>query len=46
MRIYEAIVKGREGIGRQGGLRRIGRNTGLMLALRDSAMTKPVRTRN
>src|SRR5215218_2481045 len=47
MRIYEAIVKGLEGIGVGAAFGGAGEsNTALMLALRDSTRIKPVITRN
>jgi acetolactate synthase-1/2/3 large subunit len=47
MRIYEAIIKGLEGIGVEAAFGGAGEsNTGIMLALRDSARITPVVTRN
>jgi acetolactate synthase-1/2/3 large subunit len=47
MRIYEAIIKGLEGIGVEAAFGGAGEsNTGIMLALRDSATIRPVITRN
>ena len=47
MRVYEAIVKGLEGVGVQAAFGGAGENAAsLMLALKDSKKIRPVMTRN